>query len=152
MLNRDHAHHLDLSLLPELEAMGFERLLAEALRDVIAELFFVNAANLIAYINTDKTANIEDLVASAAEHSLPSGTLKYGGHACTQFDWGCPPNVLLNLEFRHETLAIYFQLVFDAKDVGVAISSIVFRDAADHHDARLRRFEAALASTRRRVN
>ena len=129
--------------------MAFERILTEALRDVIGELFFVNAGALVADINTDKAGNIEDFVASSAERSLRPGALRYGGHACAQFDWGCPPQVTVPLEFQYDGVAVYFELIFEATTVGVRISGIAFPDRIDSFAERLSRFEAALAAARR---
>ena len=141
--------HLDVDSCPKLEAAALEKVLSEALREAVGEMFFVNAGNLVAYIAADKVANIEDLVASSTERSLRPGAVRYGGYATSQFDWGCPPHVTIHLEFHHGGLSIYFQLVFEASAVGVRISSIVFPNAPRTHDERLSRLGDALTGARR---
>lgn len=139
---------LSLQSQPELEAQAFECVLATALRGVVAELFFTEAGLLIGYINAGQTGNIEDIVASSCERSLKPHSLRYGGHALTQSDWGRPPSVTLDLEFSHPTLTIYFKLVFDATSVGVDIDSINFKVPTSSHDERLELVRTALEESR----
>ncbi|MFG1296604.1 hypothetical protein [Xanthobacter variabilis] len=132
----------------QLETQAFETMLAMALREFVAELFFTDAGLLIGYINAGQANNIEDIVASSAERSLKPGSLRYGRHAMTHSDWGQPPTVSMDLEFHHHSLAIYFKLVFDATSVGVAIDSIDFRVPCSGHDEGIELLRAALADSR----
>lgn len=133
---------------PQLEAQAFESLLAMALREFVTELSFTDAGLLIGYINAGQANNIEDIVASSAERSLKSGTLRYGRHAVTESDWGQPPTVSMDLEFHHPTLSVYFKLVFDATSVGVAIDGIDFRRPCHNHEDGIGLLRAALDDAR----
>lgn len=139
---------LALNGRPALEAQAFESVLATALRGVVAELFFTEAGLLIGYINAGQTNNIEDIVASSAERTLKPGALRYGRHALTHSDWGRPPTVSMDLEFHHQTLAVYFKLVFDATSVGVAIDSIQFHVPYNSHEEGVTLLRAALEDSR----
>ncbi|MFG1480397.1 hypothetical protein V5F53_17335 [Xanthobacter sp. V4C-4] len=139
---------LDLNTRPQLEVQAFERVLATALRNVLAELYFTEAGLLIGYINTGQANNIEDILASSAERTLKPGVLRYGRHAFTQSDWGRPPTVSMNLEFHHPRLTVYFKVVFDATSVGLAIDSIDFRAPFANHAEGIALLTAALEESR----
>lgn len=147
MVPNNH-HLLTLKGHPALEAQAYECILANALRGVVAELFFTEAGLLIGYINAGQAGNIEDIVASSAERTLKPDALRYGGHAITHSDWGRPPSVSMDLEFHHETLAVYFKLVFDATSVGVAIDSIHFHVPYTGHEDGVELLRAALEDSR----
>jgi len=139
---------LDLRMLPELDAMNFEKLLASTLRDVLSELFYTNAGILMTYINAGKTNIIDDILASSSERSLKPGMLRYGQHATTFSDWGTAPTVTIDMELHHPELCTYFKIIFDERAVGVHIDSIFFTEDVAEVDNGLSRFASALTDAR----
>lgn len=144
MARNDRLCLLDVSTRPKKEVLAFERALAGALRDVMTDLVFTNAGLLISYIHAGKVAVIEDIIASSCERSLKPDVLRYGRHALTHSDWGQPPIVCIDLELHHDSLTVYFKLVFDERSVGVEIDSIVFATPFGGHADCLARLSAAL--------
>ena len=52
-------------------------LLADALRETVAELRLIEAVDMIAYVRTGQWANIADLVQSSSEMSFADGSLVF---------------------------------------------------------------------------
>lgn len=128
--------------------LSYEKLLAENLKGFLAELCLVGAGIFISYIEGDKDENINDMVDSSAELTLKPGLIRYGRHASIDSLWGFPPEVHLDLELHHSSLAAFFRVVFEAQAVGIQIDGILFSEALGEPDENLRRFERALAECR----
>lgn len=139
---------LDTRALNGRAVFSYEKLLADSLRGFLSELCLINAGIFITYIEEDKGENINDIVASSAELSLKPGLLRYGRHATVESAWGFPPEVSIDLELHHASLAAFFKVVFEAQAVAVQLDGILFREALGEPEENLRRFAEALAESR----
>lgn len=132
----------------EAEFLAYEKLLAEKLKDFLAELSLVNAASLVSHIVEEKDGNIDDIVSSSTELVMKPGTLRYGRNASVAFEWGEYPEVDLEMEFVNSGFTIFFNISFHVTFVGVDIRAILFRDPPGSVAENLRSFEAALDDAR----
>ncbi|MEP9375427.1 hypothetical protein ABLE91_01840 [Aquabacter sp. CN5-332] len=123
-------------------------MLAENLKGFLSELCLISAGIFISYIEADKGENINDIVDSSAELTLKPGLLRYGRHASVDTVWGFPPEVSLDLELHHDSLAAFFRVTFEAQAVGVHIDGILFSEALGGPEENLRRFARALSEAR----
>ena len=139
---------LDTRALPGRAIFSYEKMLADNLRGFLAELCLINAGVFINYIEEEKGENINDIVASSAELTIKPGLLRYGRHATVESSWGFPPEVSIDLELHHASLAAFFRVVFEAQAVAVHLDGILFREALGEPDENLQRFANALAESR----
>lgn len=144
----DGTHILEIRHLEHAEIERYEKLLANALKQVITELAFTNAGLMLSYVSAGQESIIADILASSAEMSLKPGILRYGHHATSSAEWGTAPIMSLSLELHHATLSAFFRLVFDQFAIGVDIDSIRFARAAGTPEEDLACFAAALEDMR----
>lgn len=111
--------------------LGYESILAHAVKDVIGEICLADAGVLISYIHNNLNENIEDLVNSSTELFFRDGTLRYGQYADVTFDWRKPPSIVLDMEFQHAPLTVFFKLWFQGDYVGVEIHRMLLDSSAD---------------------
>ncbi len=126
------------------EFVAFEKLLGTSIRPFLSELYMVSPGTMIAYICADKDANIEDIVASSTEALVRPDSLRYGKIATVDFDWGETPAVTIRMEFLHDSLTAFFDLVFRGGYVGVDILGIRYKDAIGSAEQNLQRFAEAM--------
>lgn len=125
----DHAEH--------------ERVLAHGLKEVAAELRLIDAADLVAFIRTGKFGNVRSLVNSSTEMYFKPGMMAFRSSGNVNFGWGGEPSIVLDMEFRHPAVDVFFQLVLETHQAGVEIEYISFnRESADPHGDPLRLMEA----------
>jgi hypothetical protein len=122
--------------------------LAEGIKDLAVELRLIDVADFIAYIRTEQFANIEDLVNSSVELFFKEGTLSFGWAADLDVKWGSPPAVLLDMEFRHQSVSVFFNLTLWALHGGVDIHHISFENSSEDPTENTRRLIDALADAR----
>lgn len=123
------------------------RTLAEAIREVAAELRLTDVADLVAFIRFERFGDIQDIVDSSAELFFKHGTLTYGMAADYELGWDGQPMVKLDLEFRHRDVSVTFSLCLEDEHASIDVKSIAFEHevgAADEIDA----LAAALADAR----
>jgi hypothetical protein len=125
-----------------------EKALADGIKEIAAELRLIDVADFIAYIRTEQFANIEDLVNSSAELFFKNGTLCFGWSANLDVKWGGPPTIMLDMEFRHMAVSVFFNLMLRSKHGGVDIQHISFENASVNPDENTRRLVEALADAR----
>jgi len=101
-----------------------EKLIADAIRGVAAELRAVDAVDLISYIHAYKFANVGDLIDSSVELHFKPDTLRFGYSGDVKLDWYGRPAVGLDMEFHAGGVAAYFRMVLDALTVGVELRHI----------------------------
>ncbi|TCT07935.1 hypothetical protein [Aquabacter spiritensis] len=140
--------YFDARALPLEVVFPYEQLLAESLRGFLGELCLTSSEVILAYVDGEQAENIGDLVASSAELTLKPGLLRYGRGATIDSTFGCPPELSIDLELHHASLAAYFRVVFEAQAVGVRMDGILFRDALGAPEDNFRRFAVALAECR----
>ncbi|MCB8823483.1 hypothetical protein [Microvirga rosea] len=132
----------------EAELFAFEKLLAQNIKDVVAEICLVDANILISYIFHNAHGNIHDIVSSSTELFFKDGTLNYGHSADLNFEWGKAPAVILDMEFVHPTVTVFFKLVLHGFYVGVSIQRVLLSTKSGELDQDLKLFESALADAR----
>jgi hypothetical protein len=108
--------------------------LAHGLKEVAAELRLIDAADLVAYIRTGQFANVRSLVKSSTEMYFKPGTVSFGLSGMVDLNWDREPSIVLDMEFRHRKVNIFFKLLLENQLAGVEIDYISFDDAA--HDPR----------------
>ncbi len=106
-----------------------ETIIAENIREVVADLRLVDPADYIAFIRCEFFANIADLVSSAAELYFFPGTLELGHGGEFHCDWQSPPAITLDMEFRHQGVYAYFRITLTDKTAKVELNHIAFEDA-----------------------
>jgi hypothetical protein len=125
-----------------------EKALSEGIKEVAAELRLIDVADLITYIRSGQLANIGDLINSSAELVFKHGTLTYGWAADTDVKWGNPPEIFLDMEFRHMSVWVCFSLGLGALHGSVGIHSITFDQPSENPRENTDRLVAALADAR----
>lgn len=125
-----------------------EKALAEGVMQVAAELRLVDLVDFITYIRTEQFANIEDIVNSSVELLFRPGTLTFGWAADLCVDWGRPPSIVLDMEFRHLSVSVFFGLALEAQHASVEVRYISFEDASDDPEENTRRLIEAIADAR----
>lgn len=130
------------------QEFAFEKTLAEGLADVATELRLVNVLDLIAYVHADRGANLEDLVNSSAELYFKPGTLRYGWAADLDVRWDAVPTILLDMEFRHMAVTVFFKLLLNSARAAIDIQHIVFENEFDGPEEKSNQFIAAIANAR----
>ena len=126
-----------------------EKMLGESIRPFMAEMFLVNAGIMASYIYSGRDGNVGDIVDSSSEMLQHPEYLRYAREAAVSVDWETAPTIALRMEFVHDTLTALFDLVFDAKSVGIEILGIEYRDdVADPADG-FERFVQAVSDLRR---
>ncbi|WP_088345896.1 MULTISPECIES: hypothetical protein [Rhodomicrobium] len=131
----DHAEH--------------EMALAAGLAEVAAELRLIDAADLIAFIRTRQFGNLRSLVNASIEMYFKPGTVSFGQSGEARLGWSGEPSIMLDMEFHHRAVDIFFRLVLEARQAGVEIEYISFgtKSFADPREP-LRRLSEALADAR----
>lgn len=148
MLHASHENFLCKAEANKHEFIAFEKLLGKSIRPFLSELYMVSPGTMIAYICADQNANIEDIVASSTEALGRPGSLRYGKVATVDFDWGEAPAVTIRMEFLHDTLTAFFDLIFQRGFVGVDILGILYKDTIGSAAENLQRFAEATAEVR----
>lgn len=123
-------------------------LLAVALRDTVAELRLIDAADLVAYIKSAKWANIADLLQSSSELSFRDGALTFACAGEVELAWNDPPSVVLELEFQHHGVNVFFRLVLGPSESRVVVDGILYAARPRDEEDALNSLALALAAAR----
>jgi len=108
-----------------------EKVLGEGLKEVASELRLVDVVDLVSFIRNEQFANIGDLVSSSIERFFKPDTLRYGKAGDVELNWGTTPSIMIDMEFHHRKVSVYFRLLLEALRAGVEINYINFGDASD---------------------
>ncbi|SJZ81597.1 hypothetical protein [Consotaella salsifontis] len=108
-----------------------ERLLAEALQEIVAELRLVDVVDYIAFLRMGEHGNIGDIVRSSSELHMKPGVLRFADGGEIDLNWGSVPVIALDLEFRHEPVVVHFRLELGAVNAAVDIRYIEVEDGED---------------------
>jgi hypothetical protein len=125
-----------------------EQALGESLRHVASELRLIDAADFISYIRLEKYGHLEHLVNAAAELYFRPGSLCFGASADLDVDWGKPPAVLIDMEFKWAHVKINFSMMIEAARAGVEINQIWFDGEPGQPSENTQRLIAALTDAR----
>jgi hypothetical protein len=122
---------------------ALEKIIAEGVVDVATELRLADVSDLMLFIRCDQSANIEDIVNSSTELYFKNGTLKYALVAACNVRWDASPTILLDMEFRHARVSVFFRLVLSQSRAAVQIIDIFFdEENLDQHVKTQRLIEA----------
>lgn len=125
-----------------------EQVLASGIREVASELRMIDATDLVAFIRTEQFGNVGALVSSSAELYFRPGTLRFGQSGDVNLDWGKTPSVLLDMEFHHMRVSVYFSLLLEAQHAGIEINYIGFESASADPDENTKQLAEAISSAR----
>jgi len=125
-----------------------EKIVAESIVDVATELRLADVSDLMLFIRCDQSANIEDLVNSSTELYFKNGTLKYALAAGCAVRWDSSPTILLDLEFRHAAVSVFFRLVLSQSRAAVEIIDIFFDETGLDQAAQTQKLIDAVADAR----
>lgn len=112
-----------------------EIVVAEAIRDVVAELRLVDLGDYVAFIRLEHFASVADIVDSAAELYFMPGTVRLGHGGEAHVDWAGEPRIVLDMELRPFGATVYFTLTLARETAGVDVTYVAF-DTADDSPAR----------------
>ncbi len=101
-----------------------EKIVAEAIVDVATELRLADVSDLMVFIRNEQTANIEDLVNSSTELYFKNGALRFALVAGCSVRWDAAPTILLDMEFRHAGVSVFFRLVLSQSRAAVEIIDV----------------------------
>jgi hypothetical protein len=125
-----------------------ERALALGLTEVASELRLVDAVDYIAFIRTEQFGNLSALVNSSTELYFKPGTVCFGLSGDIELKWGGVPSVMLDMEFHHEKVNVYFRLMLEALRAGVEINYISFDGGSSDPEENTTRLIGALENAR----
>jgi hypothetical protein len=125
-----------------------EKIIAEGIVDVATELRLADVSDLMLFIRSDQTANIEDLVNSSTELYFRNGTLKYALVAGCSVRWDALPTIMLDMEFRHAAVSVFFRLVLSQSRAAVEIIDIFFDEQGLSQEAKIQKLTAAVADAK----
>ncbi len=125
-----------------------ERVIAEGIVDVATELRLADVSDLVLFIRNDQTANIEDLVNSSTELYFKNGTLKYALVAGCSVRWDAAPTILLDMEFRHAAVSVFFRLVLSQSRAAVEIIDVFFDEKGLDPELKTQRLVDAVADAK----
>ena len=125
-----------------------EKVLAEGMKEVAAELRLIDPADLVAYIRTERYGNIRTLVNSATEMYFKPGTISFGPSGHVDLNWDGSPSISLDMEFRHRRIDVFFRLVLESAVAGVDIHYISFGGIALDSQENTARLALAIADAR----
>jgi hypothetical protein len=127
---------------------SLEKIIAEGIVDVATELRLADVSDLMMFIRCDQAANIEDLVNSSTELYFQNGALKYALAAGCSVRWDTSPTILLDMEFRHAGVSVFFRLVLSQSRAAVEIIDIFFDETGLDEDEKTQRLLEAVADAK----
>ncbi|MCQ0986737.1 hypothetical protein [Jiella marina] len=115
--------------------MTRERLLAEGIKEVAAELRLVDVVDYVAFLRLERYGNLDDIVTSSAELYLKPGVLRFADGGEVRLKWGEVPIIVLALEFRHLGVTAQLRLELGATTAAVDIAYISYDEPPGSTDA-----------------
>ena len=125
-----------------------EKTLGHGVRELASDLRLVDPGDYLAFVRSERFANIANLVASSAELFFKPGTIFFGHSGDVDLKWDQTPTVALDMEFRHMRVNVYFRLFLEAQRAGVEITYVAFEGASEEPDENTRRLIEAIADAR----
>ena len=125
-----------------------ERVMADGLKEVAAELRLIDPADLVAFIRTERYGNIRTLVNSATEMYFKPGTIAFGLAGHVDLRWDGNPSISLDMEFHYQRIDVFFRLLLESNEAGVEIHYISFGDLALNTTENTALLTAAIADAR----
>ncbi|WP_223999904.1 hypothetical protein [Aureimonas sp. SA4125] len=137
MLNLRNKHTIDR-----------ERILAEGIEQVVAELRLVEVVDYIAFLRMERLGNVADIVNSSSQLFLKTGTLRFGGEGDVHLAWGGVPTIDLAMEFHHRGVSAHFRLGLAASSASVTITFIAFENPDASPEDQTEMLRAAVKAAR----
>jgi hypothetical protein len=103
-----------------------EKVLADGMKEVAAELRLIDAADLVAFIRTERYGNIRTLVNAATELYFKPGIISFGLAGHVDLRWDGNPSISLDMKFHHRRIEVFFRLLLESAQAGVEIHYICF--------------------------
>jgi len=125
-----------------------EKVLAEGLKEVAAELRLIDPADFVAFIRTERFGNIRSLVNASTEMYFKPGTISFSLAGRVDLRWDGNPSISLDMEFHHQQVDVFFRLVLEDAEAGVDIQYISFGAAPSDPEEDTQRLAAAMADAR----
>lgn len=144
MKNRHAADALEVSM----DVQAFEEILACYMKDVIADLCLADPDIIMSYVNNQLHGNMDEIVTSSAELFFKDKTLSYAYAADISSEWGHPPCVVLDMEFVHEVVSVFFKLVLGEQYIGVHINRLLLDAGINKADFDAGCFSKVMTSAR----
>ncbi len=101
-----------------------ERVIAEGVRCVAAELRLIDLGALLPQIVNHRHGNLEDIVNSAAELFFMPGALRFNRSSGVSMGWGQCPELCLGLVLAHDELRAAFELVIASSSAHVRLGTV----------------------------
>src|SRR5438309_684228 len=111
---------------PQNHLQAREVALAQAMKEISAELRLVDPADYIGYVRMEQYSNLEDIINSSSELLFRPGSLTFGWGADARLSWPDRPRIYLDMEFRYDSVTVFFSLGLSGESVFVAIRMITF--------------------------
>lgn len=124
------------------------RIVANGIREIAAELRLIEVGDLIAYIHGEQFANIEDLVNSSTELYFKEGTMSFAWAAALDVTWSGPPTVLIDMEFHHAAVSVFFTLALKNTHGCIDIKHIWYASPSFDEEYDTMRLAGAIADAR----
>jgi hypothetical protein len=125
-----------------------EKIIADAIVEVATELRLADASELMVLIRNNQDANIADLVNSSTELYFKPGALKYALSAGCNVGWDSAPTIALDMEFRRQSVCVFFRLLLGRSKAGVDILDIIFDEKGLDQKSKTQRLAEAVADAR----
>lgn len=125
-----------------------EKILGESIRCVASDLRLIDLPDLVSYLKTGQIASIGSLVQASIELSFKPETLIFGHAGDVYLEWGSLPRVLLDMEFHHQSVHVYFRLILEAEEAGVEITYISFEGESVSPGRNTTKLDKALGEAR----
>jgi len=119
-----------------IDVNAFEEVLACNIKDVIADFCLTDADIIRSYVSRQLHGNVDEIVSSSAELFFKGRTLSYAHAANISTDLGYPPCIILDMEFAHDTVSVYFKLILGQGSVGVHINRLYLAEWETSFDPR----------------
>ena len=132
------------------DIQAFEEVLACNIKDVIADFCLTDAEIIRSYADNQLHGNMDEMVTSSAELYFKGETLSYGHVAQVSTGREESSCVVLDMEFVHDSVTVFFQLSFGNYYIGVKISEVLLDATFRRGDFNPSSFERILSSARLR--
>jgi hypothetical protein len=130
------------------DIQAFEEVLACNIKDVIADFILTDAEIIRFYADNQLHGNMDEMVTSSAELYFKGETLSYGHVA--HVSAGREDSIVLDMEFVHDSVTVFFQLIFGNYYIGVKISEVLLDATSRKGEFNPSSFERIISSARLR--
>jgi len=132
------------------DLQDFEEVLACNIKDVIGDLCLADADIIMSYATNQQHGNMREIITSSTELYFKDNTLSYAHGADVSLEWGEPPSIVLDMEFIHGPISVFFKIVLGGLYIGVKINRILLNEGTDKASFDIAAFGHILTSARLR--